>query len=104
MEEQYKIFTYLIIGGLLITVVFAVFGLFNPIITENVTEVCPEISYYFDIGDKNVSDVYGFYHVDKGYFCVGTMNRSLDDVLRTVMHELVHVMVEEERVHFDIEN
>jgi len=44
----------------------------------------------------------GFYRSPQGYFCVATKGRTLDKIMEIVMHELIHVMILEERVHFSI--
>jgi hypothetical protein len=59
----------------------------------------------FDINRSEVLGVVeanGFYN-GNGYFCIGTKGRDLDEVMRLSMHELVHVMVREERLHFEVE-
>ena len=57
----------------------------------------------YTLGAEDVVHRNGYYSHD-GYFCVETIDRSMDEIMRTTMHELVHVMSEEERAHFNLEN
>lgn len=53
--------------------------------------------------NKTNSDSINGVYSPEGYFCVWTSGRSMDDIMRTTTHELVHVMVREERTHFEVE-
>jgi Zn-dependent peptidase ImmA (M78 family) len=55
--------------------------------------------YYFDLKEHNIETAKGvYYHED--FFCVITKNRTNENIIRTTVHELAHLLIETDEKHF----
>jgi len=65
---------------------------------ENVEDTIARLSLYSN-NNYEYAKVNGIYNT-KGYYCVWTQNRTLEEINRTDYHEMAHVLVHKDREHF----
>ena len=61
---------------------------------------CPVERVFFNLSEFNLTENYVGFYYHPYYFCVITKDRNTKDIIETTIHELSHILINEDKEHF----